>query len=64
LLNFKKWLHEDTTASSVAPVPNRLFGPSNIPGAGFQQPVKNYRKCGLAGCFVKQKHTAEKFFNF
>jgi hypothetical protein len=67
-LDFKTWLHENgtsaayTTAASVEAVPNRLFGPSSIPG-GFQQPIKNYRNCGLAGCLKKQVHTREKFFN-
>jgi hypothetical protein len=62
-LDFKTWLHENgTSAVSVEAVPNRLFGPSSIPG-GFQQPIKNYRNCGLAGCLKKQVHTREKFFN-
>jgi hypothetical protein len=62
-LDFKIWLHENgTSASSIAAVPNRLFGPPSIPG-GFQQPIKNYRNCGLAGCLKKQVHTREKFFN-
>lgn len=62
-LDFKTWLHENgTSAASVEAVPNRLFGPSSIPG-GFQQPIKNYRNCGLAGCLKKQVHTREKFFN-
>ena len=63
-LNFKTWLNENgtTTASVGTPVPNRLFGPPSISG-GYQQPIQNYVKCGLAGCLKKHKHTNEKFFN-
>lgn len=63
MLNFKQWLIENgTTSASIATVPNRLFGPPSIPG-GYQQPIKNYKKCGPAGCLKTQKHTNEKFFN-
>ena len=63
MLNFKQWLLENGTFSgAIAPVPNRLFGPPSIPG-GYQQPITNYEKCGLAGCIKKQKHTNKKFFN-